>query len=243
VAWLVIAVALVALAAPAAAVGVFGQGGPGSLAGTLRDPDGRPVPNADVTLLQAGKATGIKARTNAAGDFVFNEVPAGAYDFNPGIPGFGIRYPVMVRAGQSSQADVTLRIGQLTEEITVASRKGEPSSPPAARSWSAPPPYDPSTDPCRAPGVSACVKPPRKIKDVRPVVPAGREGDVVTVVIEAEIGTDGTVQDARLSSPTDAQFGQAGLDAVNQWLFTPTRLNGEPVPVTMTVTINFTAQR
>ena len=91
-AWIVIAVALVALAAPAAAVGVFGQGGPGSLAGTLRDPDGRPVPNQDVTLSQAGKATAHKAQTDAAGAFVFTGVPAGDYDFVPGVRGFAVRY-------------------------------------------------------------------------------------------------------------------------------------------------------
>jgi protein TonB len=32
---------------------------------------------------------------------------------------------------------------------------------------------------------------------------------------------------------------QAALDAVRQWRFTPTLLNGVPVPVIMTVTVNF----
>jgi protein TonB len=35
---------------------------------------------------------------------------------------------------------------------------------------------------------------------------------------------------------------QAALDAVRQWVFTPTLLNGVPVPVIMTVTVNFTLQ-
>ena len=34
----------------------------------------------------------------------------------------------------------------------------------------------------------------------------------------------------------------AALDAVRQWTFTPTTLNGVPVPVIMTVTVNFTLQ-
>ena len=34
----------------------------------------------------------------------------------------------------------------------------------------------------------------------------------------------------------------AALDAVKQWQFTPTLLNGVPVPVIMTVTVNFTLQ-
>jgi protein TonB len=33
---------------------------------------------------------------------------------------------------------------------------------------------------------------------------------------------------------------QAAVDAVRQWEFTPTLLNGVPVAVIMTVTVNFT---
>ena len=36
-------------------------------------------------------------------------------------------------------------------------------------------------------------------------------------------------------------LGQAALDAVRQWRFTPPQLNGEPIAVIMTVTVNFTA--
>jgi protein TonB len=32
---------------------------------------------------------------------------------------------------------------------------------------------------------------------------------------------------------------KAALDAVRQWRFTPTLLNGVPVPIVMTVTVNF----
>jgi protein TonB len=35
---------------------------------------------------------------------------------------------------------------------------------------------------------------------------------------------------------------QAAIDAVAQWVFTPTLLNGEPKKVIMTVTVNFTLQ-
>jgi protein TonB len=35
---------------------------------------------------------------------------------------------------------------------------------------------------------------------------------------------------------------QPALDAVKQWQFAPTVLDGVPVPVIMTVTVNFTLQ-
>jgi protein TonB len=34
----------------------------------------------------------------------------------------------------------------------------------------------------------------------------------------------------------------AAIDAVKQWTYTPTTLNGQPVPVIMTVTVNFALQ-
>ena len=59
------------------------------------------------------------------------------------------------------------------------------------------------------------------------------------VIIEATIGQDGNVINARILRSVHL-LDQAALDAVRQWQFTPTLLNGVPVPVIMTVTVNFT---
>jgi protein TonB len=59
------------------------------------------------------------------------------------------------------------------------------------------------------------------------------------VIIEATIGKDGSVKDAKVLR-SQAMLDQAALDAVRQWKFTPTLLNGQPVEVIMTVTVNFT---
>jgi protein TonB len=84
---------------------------------------------------------------------------------------------------------------------------------------------------------------PKKIKDVRPVYPALALTSRIsgTVVIEATIGADGRVQNARVIESI-ALLDQAALNAVRQWQFTPTRLNGVPIPVIMTVTIDFLLQ-
>ncbi len=84
------------------------------------------------------------------------------------------------------------------------------------------------------------IKMPAKIKDVRPVYPAialasGLEG---RVIISAIIGADGRVKEARIQKSIPL-LDRAALDAVLQWQFTPTLLNGVPVPVIMTVTVNF----
>jgi protein TonB len=84
------------------------------------------------------------------------------------------------------------------------------------------------------------VRPPTKIKDVKPIYPViGQKAQVEGIVIvEATIGPNGKVQDAKVlrSHPL---LEAAALDAVLQWEFTPTLLNGSPVSVVMTVTVDF----
>jgi TonB family protein len=88
--------------------------------------------------------------------------------------------------------------------------------------------------------VGGKVKPPTKTKDVKPEYPAAAisaraEG---SVIIEATIGADGKVLDAKVLRSV-RMLDQAALDAVKQWEYSPTLLNGKPVPVVMTVTVNF----
>ena len=82
-----------------------------------------------------------------------------------------------------------------------------------------------------------------RLKDARPVYPAIAQSARVqgVVIIEATIGPDGRVQDAKVLRSIPL-LDAAALDAVRQWQFSPTLLNGVPVPVIMTVTVNFTLQ-
>src|SRR6476659_2956319 len=104
----------------------------------------------------------------------------------------------------------------------------------------APPPPPPPAAPVR---VGGNIKTPTKTKDVRPVYPPIAQSARVSgvVIIEATIGADGKVKDAKVLRSIPL-LDQAALDAVKQWTFTPTLLNGVPVPVIMTVTVNFTLQ-
>jgi len=81
------------------------------------------------------------------------------------------------------------------------------------------------------------------VKNVPPVYPPIAQSARVAgmVIIEATIGADGKVKDAKVLRSIPL-LDQAALDAVRQWVFTPTLLNGVPVPVIMTVTVNFTLQ-
>ena len=58
------------------------------------------------------------------------------------------------------------------------------------------------------------------------------------VVLEAVIGKDGTIKDLRVISGHQLLV-PAALDAVSKWVYKPTLLNGEPVEVVTTITVNF----
>ena len=101
----------------------------------------------------------------------------------------------------------------------------------------------PPLTPAKPVPVGGHIAVPIKIRDVRPVYPAMALTSRVsgTVMIEATIGVDGRVKNARVIKSI-ALLDQAALDAVKQWQFSPTRLNGVPIPVIMTVTVNFALQ-
>jgi protein TonB len=85
------------------------------------------------------------------------------------------------------------------------------------------------------------VRPPRKIKDVKPIYPASmREtGTTGKVLLKATIATDGTVRDVQVVKSVSPELDNAAMDAVRQWLFDGTMLNCNPVDVTMNVSIDF----
>jgi protein TonB len=60
-----------------------------------------------------------------------------------------------------------------------------------------------------------------------------------TVVLQAEISKDGSIQNLRLISG-HPMLAPAAIEAVKQWKYKPYLLNGEPVEVETTVQVNFT---
>jgi TonB family protein len=107
------------------------------------------------------------------------------------------------------------------------------------------PPQRPPSGPIR---VGGNIRPPFKWLDVSPVYPqtardAGVQG---TVIVEAIIWTDGSVQDGSGSGQQAVRIRQsvplldnAAIYAVRQWRYTPTVLNGVAVPVIMTLKVDF----
>ena len=85
--------------------------------------------------------------------------------------------------------------------------------------------------------------PVTKVKDVPPAYPPIAQSRRVqgVVALEAVIGLDGRVTNVDVLRSIPLLDG-AAVSAVLQWEYTPTLLDGVPVPVIMTVTLTFTLE-
>ena len=117
---------------------------------------------------------------------------------------------------------------------------GIPTNLPAATSVAALGAAPPPAAPVR---VGGDIKRPEILKRVDPVYPAIAKAARVSgmVIVEAIIARDGSIKDAKVIRSVP-MLDQAALDAVQQWRYTPTLLNGQPVEVIMSVNVTFAIQ-
>jgi TonB family protein len=89
-------------------------------------------------------------------------------------------------------------------------------------------------------GVRQHIVEPKRIKNVDPVYPEpARQARIQgAVVLRALISSAGCVRSLEVTASNRA-LNWAAMSAVSQWRYSPALLNGAPVPVDMTVTINF----
>jgi protein TonB len=97
------------------------------------------------------------------------------------------------------------------------------------------------TPPPRPVRVGEGIVEPKKLHDVKPVYPeqAKQERIQGLVILEATISTTGCIQALRVVKSAHRSLDLAALLAVLRWRYAPTLLNGESVPVFMTITVNF----
>jgi TonB family protein len=100
-----------------------------------------------------------------------------------------------------------------------------------------PPPRSKKVEPVR---VGGQVQESKIIRRVPPIYPelARRAGVEAVVILEVIVDEEGNVTNVRVlrSHPL---LEQAAIDAVKQWKYSPTLVNGEPVPVVATVMVEF----
>jgi len=198
---------------PLAAFQVVQQPATGKLAGGVYDTSGNPIPNATVLVWSEIDKTRQITITNAAGLFEL-DVPIGPHVLHVAAKDFLATVPeTFTMAGGAT----------LQRTITLIGGKGMPPSP--------------VTPQMRVGGSVMQAKLVTKAAPRYPVAAkaAGLQG---TVILEAVIGADGSVVYLRVVSG-HPDLAKAAFDAVGQWRYQPTLLNGQPIEVVTTVTVTF----
>ncbi|HEV3330400.1 MAG TPA: TonB family protein [Bryobacteraceae bacterium] len=98
----------------------------------------------------------------------------------------------------------------------------------------------PAPTPRAAPRRISALHPARRLHRVDPAYPAIARAARIsgTVELTGVIATDGRIRELRVVSGNPF-LAQAALDAVRQWIYEPTGLNGEPVEVVAPITVYF----
>jgi TonB family protein len=223
---------------PLAALRLTAQDLSGKLTGSVHDPSGTGVSNATIIITnQAADTLDMITMTisDRAGNFSFKALPAGAYELKVLKRGFEpFRLPqVALESGRDFSQSITLQIGTILEEVEVLPNR--------------------TTKPLSSGGggkpsrirVGGEIEAPHLIRKAPPVYPesARSAGVSGTVILHAIIGTDGKPLSLRVvNSQVDPELARSAVEAVSQWRYTPTLLNGEPIEVDTTVTVNFSLE-
>jgi len=91
------------------------------LAGNVTDPSGAIVPQATVTLTNAGTDVARKTRTDSRGQFLFTLVPPGQYVLDVSASGFSPyeRRGITLNVNATPSIPVVLRLGPVSQKVTV----------------------------------------------------------------------------------------------------------------------------
>lgn len=99
----------------------FGQGGTGTITGTVTDPTGAAVAAATVQAKNADTGVVYSGASTAAGNYTIANLPVGNYDLTVMVPGFKTytHTNLAVAAAQVLRQDIPLEVGAASESITV----------------------------------------------------------------------------------------------------------------------------
>src|ERR1700688_259064 len=92
-----------------------------SITGTVTDPSGAAIPNAQVSIQSQEHGITRTTTTNGDGNYLISAVPPGSYQLTIAVKGFK-KYEapgVILRVAQKARADATMQIGAESTEVTV----------------------------------------------------------------------------------------------------------------------------
>jgi TonB family protein len=151
---------------------------------------------------------------------------------------------VLLTAAIGTAAQAPIRPSFAGEWTPDPSRSGVTGGPLRVSGPAPAPASAPGPTPTAVSGATPRISEPRKIKDVPPVYPPNKltAGESGIVILSATIDKTGHVVDLDVVRSTPG-FEEAAIKAVSKWEYTPTLLNGEPIPVVMSVVVTFNLGR
>jgi TonB family protein len=217
---------------PLAVLHLSAQNLSGKVAGTIHDPSGAGVANATVIMSNHTANTVDMTTSDRDGNFNFKALPSGEYELKAMKPGFQVyRLPqVNLTSGGDFSQNISLEIGTIMEEVQVV-----------PGGTKQPLPVGTTGKPSRL-RLGGDLEASRRVTKVQPVYPdsAKSAGISGTVILHAVISTDGKPLSLRvMNSQIDPDLARSAVEAVSQWRYTPTLLNGEPIEVDTTITVNY----
>jgi TonB family protein len=202
-----------------------------TIGGSLYDPSGAAVSDAKALLYDPDTNVKLETTTSPDGKFAFETVPAGEYILRVQKPGFATLFREFnVKEDSKVDRGLTLALGSVQEQVTVSTR-GTPAAPSAG----AP----------KQIRIGGAVEEANLIRKVQPIYPAAAKAAGIqgTVLFEMVISKEGEPLDIRVVSSPDDDLTQSALEAVRQWRYKPTLLNGNPVEIVTDVIVNYTLSK
>jgi TonB family protein len=199
-----------------------------TIGGSLYDPSGAAVPDAKALLYDPDTNAKFETTTSPDGKFVFETLPAGQYILRVQKPGFATLFREFnVKDDSKVDRGLTLALGSLQEQVGVAAQ----GTPAASGSH--------AQKPIR---IGGAVEQANLIQKVQPVYPTAAKAAGVQgkVLFEMVVSKDGVPIDIRVLESPDDELTQSALDAVRQWRYKPTLLNGDAVEIVTNVVVNYT---
>ncbi len=232
-------IAALCLLLPLAALRLPGQNLSGKFTGTIFDISDATVPNATIVMTNHKANTVDMTTSDAEGNFVFKALPAGEYEMKVLKPGFAtyLAPQVVLEPGRDLALNAKLQMGVLKDTVDVEYR-GQPYALKAQAEGST----ESTASPKRI-RIGGNVQAAKVITKVQPIYPesakaAGAQG---SVLLHAVVSKDGRPLSLQvLNSQVNPDLARAAVEAVSQWRYQPTLLNGDPVEVDTTIQVKFT---
>src|SRR5215510_733015 len=102
----------------------FAQQDTGIITGVITDPNGSPIPNAAVALLNTGTNASMTVNTDSNGLFVATPLRIGMYKISVEASGFkkSVRENILLRLQDRIRVDFRMEVGQVSETIEVSAK-------------------------------------------------------------------------------------------------------------------------